>query len=227
MSPKLSCLGLVVALNLAAGAPVMAQPVPEQPVKPSGSAAAKADNLIQSYTARIEKEIDQGNQELKRLRAELHELIDVRYDMAAAIAELRGDLASKGTYSTDTVNYGQPAIQDNKPAVPQPQGQGQGRGVAARRDLFYGLGSAMPKDPTPQQREQLRRLAPRSDLKRMIERLRAEVEETRAEVDQLAYKLLELREGIPTSFQGYMGMAGGMGGQWFGSIGMQGMGGMR
>ena len=65
----------------------------------------------------------------------------------------------------------------------------------------------------------------------MIERLRAEVDETRTDVDQLAYKLLELGSGLPTSFQGMGGgmmgggMGGGMGGpyrQWFGSMGMQG-----
>ena len=58
-----------------------------------------------------------------------------------------------------------------------------------------------------------------------------EVEETRAEVDQLAYKLLELREGIPASFQGFAGGMGGgwggMGSPWFGSIGVQPGGGMR
>jgi predicted RNase H-like nuclease (RuvC/YqgF family) len=230
MLPKLSCFGLVVALSLAAGAPVKAQQaeVREEPVKPSGPAAKKADDLIRGYTARIEKEIDQGHKEVQRLRAELHELIDVRYDMAEAISELRGELASKGTYSADAINFGQAANQANRAAPAQAQGQG----MASRRDLFYGLGSALPKDPTPQQREQLRRLAPRSDLKRMIERLRDEVDETRAEVDQLAYKLLELREGIPASFQGFGGgmgggMAGRMGIPWFGSIGMQGMGGMR
>jgi hypothetical protein len=70
----------------------------------------------------------------------------------------------------------------------------------------------------------------------MIERLRGEVEETRAEVDQLAYKLLELRAGVPVSPQAFGGMGGmggmmGMGIPWFGSMGqqggMQGMGGMR
>ena len=64
----------------------------------------------------------------------------------------------------------------------------------------------------------------------MIERLREEVDETRAEVDQLAYKLLELREGIPASFQVFGGMSGGVGGMgmpWFGSIGMPGGGGYR
>jgi hypothetical protein len=225
MFPKRSCFGLVVALSLAAGPRVMAQ-VAAPPVKPSGPSATKADELIRDYTARIEKEIDQGHKELKRLRAELHELIDVRYDMAEAIAELRGDLASKGTYSADAVNYGQAATQGNQATTAQAPAQGQGQRSALRRDLFYGLGSAMPKDPTPQQREQLRRIAPRSDLKRMIQRLRAEVEQTRAEVDQLAYKLLELREGIPASSQGFMGM-GGNGDHWFGTIGMQGMGGMR
>ena len=59
----------------------------------------------------------------------------------------------------------------------------------------------------------------------MIERLRAEVEETRTEVDGLVYKLLELRAGVPASDLGFGGMGGGMGGMpgtWFGSIGVQG-----
>jgi hypothetical protein len=229
MLPKLSGFGLVVALSLVTEWPVMAQSGglggarDEQRVKPSGPAATKADELIRGYTARIEKEIEQGHKEVQRLRAELHELIDVRYDMAEAISELRGELASKGTYSSDALTHGQAATQDKKPAPTQPQGPM----MSTRRDLFYGLGSALPKDPTPQQREQLRRLAPRSDLKRMIERLRDEVEETRAEVDQLAYKLLELREGIPASFQVFGGMGGGMGMTWFGSIGMMQGGGMR
>jgi hypothetical protein len=231
MSPQFTRFGLLVALSLAAGQTATAQQggfVEQKLVKPSGPAAKKADDLIRGYTSRIEKEIDQGHKEVQRLRTELHELIDIRYDMAEAIAELRGELAANGTYSTDPLIHRQPAAQDSKAAPPQAQGPRQG--MAARRDLFYGLGSAMPKDPSPQQRDQLRRLAPRSDQKRMIERLRAEVEETRAEVDQLAYKLLELREGIPNSFQGFGGgMGGGMGGMntpWFGSIGLQGAGGM-
>ena len=64
----------------------------------------------------------------------------------------------------------------------------------------------------------------------MIERLRAEVEETRTEVDTLVYKLLELRAGVAASYQGFGGMGGGMGGMmgggmagsWFGSMGVQG-----
>ncbi len=232
MLPKLACFGMVVALSLAAGRPVLAQPATpkEERVKPSGPAAKKAGELLRGYTSRIEKEIEQGHKEVQRLRAELHELIDVRYDMAEAISELRGELAANGTYSADPLIHGQPAREGtgerNKETSPQEQGQAPGVGL--RRDLFYGLGSALPKEPSPQQREQLRRLAPRSDLKRMIERLRAEVEETRAEVDQLAYKLLELREGIPASFHGFGGgMGGGMGDPWFGSIGLTGMGGMR
>ncbi len=235
MSRKLGRSGLVVALILAAGRLAMAQGFQNespQPVKPTGPAAKKADDLIQGYMARIEKEIDQGRKELERLRAELHELIDLRYEMAAAIADLRGDLASKGTYSSDPAIYGQPASPDRKTVAPQAQGQG----MMFRPDLFYGLGSALPKEPTPQQREQLRRLAPRADLKRMIERLAVEVEETRAEVDAQVYKLLELRAGVP-SYRGFGGMGGGMGGRgggmgrmggggmagsWFGSMGVQG-----
>ncbi len=46
----------------------------------------------------------------------------------------------------------------------------------------------------------------------MIKELREEVEETSTEVDQLAYKLLELRAGIVSSRHGGFGGMGGMGG---------------
>ncbi|MFI5459110.1 MAG: hypothetical protein ACHRXM_27085 [Isosphaerales bacterium] len=231
MSPKHSRFGFVVALSLAAGGLVMAQPGPnagrgpvqdDQPVKLTGPAAKKADDLIRGYTARIEKEIEQARKEVDRLRAELHELIDVRYEMAAAIADLRGELAAKGTYSADLIGQGQVGAQDRTAAPPQAQRQA----MAFRRDLLYGLGSALPKNPTPEQRDQIRRLAPRADLKRLIERLRSDVEQTRIEVDQMAYHLLELRAGISASYQGFGGMGGGMGGgirvPWFGSMGVQG-----
>jgi chorismate mutase len=258
MSRKLSRfgLGLVLALSLAAGRSVMAQPprgndnqnAPQeiQPVKLTGPAAKKADDLIKGYTARIEKEIEQARKEVERLRTELHELIDVRSEMAATIAEVRGELAAKGTYSAEPIIV--QAAEDQNTT----QAQGQGPGNRFRRDLLYGLGSALPKDPSPEQRDQLRRLAPRAELKRMVDRLRAEVEETRTEVDQLAYQLLELRSGVPTSYPRFGGMGGGMGGMgggmgpamrarmagmggpygpWFGSMGMPnvmggGMGGM-
>jgi hypothetical protein len=222
MSSQICRLGLAIVLSLTVAGRMMAQPVganqgavkTEPPVKPTGPAAKKADDLIRSYTARIEKEIAHDQKEVERLRGELHELIDVRDDMAKAIAEVRADLASKGNYSADPVVIGQPpAAVYGAPVQPV-------QAMTFRRDLVYGLGTALPKDPTPQEREQLRRLAPRADLKRMIERLRAEVEEARAEVDELAYKLLELRAGIPASSQG-MG-AGGSTGIWFGSMGTQG-----
>ena len=67
----------------------------------------------------------------------------------------------------------------------------------------------------------------------MVKGLRAEVEETRTEVDQFAYKLLELRAGIVSSHQGGFGGMGGMRGMgaqtgpWFGSMGSQSGMGMR
>ena len=103
----------------------------------------------------------------------VHELIDVRYAMADAIAELRGEMATKGTYSGDLLTAGS-APQKAVSPPPAPAG------MQFHRDFVYGLGSApCPKrSSTDEQREQLRRLAPRADLKRMIERLRAEVDET-------------------------------------------------
>jgi hypothetical protein len=220
MSSKLSYFGLAVVLNLIAAGTVMAQAQPVPPVKPTGPAATKADDLIKAYTVRIEKEIEQGRKEVERLRSELHQLIDVRDAMADAIAELRGELATKGTYSADPVVNAQAAP---KSAIAPTSG------APFHRDFVYGLGSALPDQPTAQQLEQLRRLSPRADVKRKIERLRAQVDETRTEVDQLAYNLLELSSGVPASFQGMAGVNGQYQfGPWFGTIGAMrgGMGGM-
>jgi predicted component of type VI protein secretion system len=222
MSPRFVLLGSVVAVSLMTSGTLMAQPAAPTPVKPTGPAAKKAAELIKAYTTRIEKEIDQGHKEVGRLRAELHELIDVRDAMAEAIAEMRGELATRGTFSADPVV---PAQATQKTEAPAQQTE---MAMHFRPDFVYGLGSSLPKEPTQEQREQLRRLAPRADLKQMIERLRTEVDETRAEVDQLACKLLELSEGKPTSFQRMGGMMSGfdgVNGQWFGSMGMS-MGGM-
>lgn len=142
--------------------------------------------------------------------------------MVEAIAELRGELASSGTYNADPVVPAQ-ATQKIAAAL---QPTGMLTEMNFRRDFVYGLGSTPPKELTHEQRTQLRRLTPRADLKRMINRLRTEVDETRAEVDQLAYKLLELSAGVPSSFQGMRGGMMGGDGQWFGSMGMgMGMGG--
>ena len=137
--------------------------------------------------------------------------------MADAIADLRGELATKGTFSADSV-------------VPAPvPAESSGTSATLRNGHAFPprfrlrLGTSLPKEPTQEQREQLRRLAPRADVKRMIEHLRAEVDETRTEVDELGVKLLELGAGVPASFQG---MGGGMigtptgsarwGGRWAG-----------
>ncbi len=226
MSPAL-IRGLVFSLSLIVSASLMAQQARPKPVKPTGPAAKKAEDLIKNHIARIEKEIAQGHQEVERLRAELHELIDVRDAMADAVADLRGELATQGTYSADPVVTVKTTQKTETPI----QGMGPGivQGMRFRRHFVYGLGSSLPKEPTQEQREQLRRLAPRTDLNRMIKRLLAEVDKARAEVDELAVTLLELSAGIPDSFRG---MGGGMGGiseqagQWFGTMGMT-MGGMR
>ena len=151
MSPRFlpSCF-LVLFLVLAPGGTALAQrgaAMNEQVVRPTGPAAKKADELIRGYTARIEKEIEQEKKELERLRAEQHDLIDLRFAMAEAIAEIRGDLASKGTYSGDPVVYGQVGPQEKNTAAAAAAPR---QGIAYSRDLFYGLGSALcRKTPRP------------------------------------------------------------------------------
>src|SRR3954467_9783641 len=143
MSRMRALFGLMIAWLLAVGSQVHAQGNGQEDkrVLPTGPAAKKADDLLRDYTARIEKEIEEGRKEVERLRAQLHQLIDVRDAMADAIGELRADLASKGVYSADPVVVGPSPAPEKKPTPSQPQG------FSFRRDLCYGLGSALPKDP--------------------------------------------------------------------------------
>ncbi len=208
---------VMVGSVLAQAGPIWTRTAPGTPqsTRPDGPAARKAEDLLNAYTARIEKEIAEGRKEVDRLRAELHELVDLRYAMSVAIADLKGELATKGVYSSNAPPVNVQPSPRMSPGAPQ--------GAVIHRDLVYGIGSALPKNPTPEQREQLRRLAPRTDLKRMIERLRAEVDETRAEVDELVYNLLELQAGMPATVMGWGGMGGGgQSFEWFGSLGSSG-----
>ena len=163
MSPKLTRFGLVVALSLAAGQSVMAQrggngnqntPQENQPVKLTGPAAKKADDLIKGYTARIEKEIDQARKEIERLRTELHELIDVRSEMAATIAEVRVSWRRRGRTCTEPHHRAGGRYRTEHIA--------RRAGTRARESVpsrpLLRPGGRLPKDPTPEQRDQLRRL---------------------------------------------------------------------
>ena len=154
MMRNLLGFGLVVVVGLAAGRPAMAQRggngnqgffQEAELTKPTGPAARKADDLIRGYTARIEKEIEQDRKELERLNVELKELIDLRYEMGTAIAEIRGELAAKGTYSADPIIQNQADTQEKQPSP----AMGPMQRMAFRRDLFYGLGTPFPKIPLP------------------------------------------------------------------------------
>jgi hypothetical protein len=118
--------------------------VEERRVKPSGPAAAKAADLLQRYTVRIEKEVEQERREVGRLRAELHELIDIRYDMANAITELRSDLAAKGRYSVDGAILGQARAGQKDGCA---AGSRARSGVASRFVLWLGQCSAERPNP--------------------------------------------------------------------------------
>ena len=87
----------------------------------------------------------------------------MRSEMAATIAEVRGELAAKGTYSAELI-VGPAAAQIEHGALADARTT---ESVPSRHHLRPG-GDALPKDPTPEQRDQLRRLATRAELKRMV-----------------------------------------------------------
>ena len=109
-SARIGCatfmISLVVVGSLMAegGAnPKRTAPGTSQSTRPDGPAARKAEDLLNAHIARIEKENAEGRKEVDRLRAELHELVDVRYATSIAIADLKGELATKGVYSSNNL----------------------------------------------------------------------------------------------------------------------------
>jgi hypothetical protein len=62
---------------------------PEQGKKQSGELSADIEKALKAYDERMGRNLDKSRQDLAQLKKELHELIDLRIEMATSLAELR------------------------------------------------------------------------------------------------------------------------------------------
>src|SRR5687767_10545890 len=62
----------------------------------SSDPSQRIDKALQAYRQRLGQSQDHTRKEIDRLRKELVELIDLRYDMAISLAELRADMSVSG-----------------------------------------------------------------------------------------------------------------------------------
>jgi hypothetical protein len=61
-----------------------------------GQLSEQIDKALQAYQERMDKNLDQCRKELGQMKKELHELIDLRIDMALSLAELRARAQMQG-----------------------------------------------------------------------------------------------------------------------------------
>jgi len=61
-----------------------------------GQLSAQIDKALQAYDERMDKNLDQCRKEMDQMKKELHELIDLRLNMAMSLAELRANPQPQG-----------------------------------------------------------------------------------------------------------------------------------
>jgi hypothetical protein len=77
----------------------------EQDKGKSGDHSSDIDKALKAYDERMDKCIDKSRQELDQMKKDLHELIDMRINMAVALAELRAKNAPGGAYGPSGAGY--------------------------------------------------------------------------------------------------------------------------
>jgi hypothetical protein len=149
-----------------------AQPPPAPAPAPGRPGAADGiDQTIENYQARLARDADQARKEIAQLRAELTELIKLRYDAALSLADLQAEVGAAGG-----------------PAVPPATAVTNTLGVPA----VPAAGAARPL-LTGSARSHQKLILLNQELRQLQNFLRAEVQQARAATDQTVAQLNILR----------------------------------
>src|SRR5262249_3720725 len=62
----------------------------------SGGQSADIDKALRAFDERMDRNLDKCRREMDQMKKELHELIDLRLDMAMSLAELRAKSGTSG-----------------------------------------------------------------------------------------------------------------------------------
>ena len=126
--------------------------------------AQKIDKTIQAYQSRSVQDLEQTRKDLDRMRKELRELVEVRFDMAIAAAELRAETGSQG--------------------IP---------GISGSPAGYPGSAGFQAAAPSGKDRQTQNAAATNQELRQVQELLRSEIQQARNQSDQLVAQLRELR----------------------------------
>jgi len=98
----------------------------------SGDQSADIDKALKAYEERMDRNLDKCRQEMDQMKKELHELIDMRINMAMSLAELRARNSMPGGSGVSMASYRQ-ATQGSQGS------QGRGEGGSDRSGLAREL----------------------------------------------------------------------------------------
>jgi hypothetical protein len=128
----------------------------------SGGQSADIDKALQAYEERMGRNLDKCRQEMEQMKKELHELIDLRINMAMSLADLRARNPMPGGGGSSMSAYRQ-AMQGSQGS------QGRGEGGADRSGLARELQQVhnQLRSEIEQQQNQIAQLA--SQLRAMKE----------------------------------------------------------
>jgi hypothetical protein len=132
----------------------------------SGGHSAAIDKALRAYDERMDRNLDKCRKELDQMKKELHELVDLRLDMAMSLAELRSRNPMPG------MGFGGPGGTNPSHQLRRPDG-GQG-------SPGHGEGGAESS-------------ALSREIQQIHNQLRSEIDQQQNQVAQLAAQLRELK----------------------------------
>jgi hypothetical protein len=183
MKPRLFvCLGLALVVVSAsvmvsqsvlaqAGQPPQGQRSQDDQNRQRGQFSEQIDKALQSYEERMDRNLEQCRKELDQMKKELHELIDMRINLAMSLAELRAKMHLHGQGAT----AGGPGAAYVSRGYAGVDGGGRGQGLQGN-DGKHGHSSELA-----------------GELQQLHNQLRAEVDQQQNQIAQLAAQLRTLR----------------------------------
>ncbi|QEH39119.1 hypothetical protein OJF2_77310 [Aquisphaera giovannonii] len=151
---------------------------------PSSSIVAEIDRALESYETRSGQNLEQCRKELEQMRKQLHELIDTRIQMAISLAEIQSRLPQPQQQPQMAIYGGEM----RKSSASATESAEYARSVGAR-------GIRVVEAQRPGAGDPRRQAAVLSDgLAQLQGQLRSEIDQEKAQVDQLVGRLRALRQ---------------------------------
>jgi len=151
----------------------------------SSDPSQKVDRALQTYRQRMGQNQEHTRKDIDRLRKELTELTDLRYDMAISLAELRADMTAQAMLP------GQGGLGGGFRSL---QATGGSEGAGGQGGAGQGTGDNQAQGGQMDERQAARADALHRELQVVLQQLNSDVNQARTAVEGLATQLQTQRE---------------------------------